>query len=82
MKRSSLIIAAALLALVGLSLFAPTPATREVEASQRSNACQGLRRAYEACLVNNPTGAGCGHIREQLSAHQCLGSSSGGSGSY
>ncbi len=79
MNRLRLAISAVLLALiVAISMFAPTPVTRSVEAQGPS--CKGLRNAYDKCMSNPGNGNTCAPIAEQLAAHGCsLGSTSGGS---
>ena len=78
MKRTGYVCAAGLAFLVLMSMFAPTPLSRTVQADE-SAACQGLRNAYRACRTHNPDPSQCDHIREQLIEHGCLGSSSSGS---
>ena len=78
MKRSGWFVAGVLALLVLLSLFAPAPVTRTVQADRR-NACKGLQNAYDACRAGNPDPYACVAIREQLQAHACYyyGSGSG-----
>jgi hypothetical protein len=78
MKRSSLLVGIAAALVLLASLFAPAPVSQTVQADEK-NACKGLRRAYSACLTHNPDGSQCSHIQEQLVAHGCQESSSGGS---
>jgi hypothetical protein len=76
-KRSTFAVVALFALLILASMFAPAPVTRDVEASKR-DACPGLRTAYSACSKTDPDGSRCVAVREQLIAHSCLGSSSGG----
>jgi hypothetical protein len=82
MKRVVLTVCAVVV-LVAMAMFAPTPVSRTAEAEeQRNNACPGLQQAYEACREHNPNAGACEHIREQLFQHGCYASSSSGSGSW
>lgn len=82
MKRSGWFVAVVLAVLALLSMFAPAPVTRTVQADQR-NACKGLQTAYDACRAGNPDPYACQPLREQLQAHACYYYGSGsGSGSF
>ena len=78
MRRKTIFFGLLLLVAVLASMFAPAPFSRTVQADER-NACPGLANAYAACRANNPNPYACDHIREQLFAHGCVGSSGSGS---
>jgi hypothetical protein len=75
MKKSSLILGGAIAAIVLLSMFAPAPFIKTVQADE-SAACKGLTNAYQKCSTNNGAN-NCSAIFEQLIAHNCRVSSSG-----
>jgi hypothetical protein len=70
MKRSVYLVVVLLGLLLLASMFAPTPWMRTVQAGQ-SSACEGLNRAYAACLAHNTNFYACEHIRAQLIALGC-----------
>jgi len=87
MTKSGYLLGLFVALIVLASMFAPAPVSRTLQAqrwsgsgsgSGESPACRGLRNAYDACRSNDGA-ATCDAIREQLFAHNCSGSSSGGS---
>jgi hypothetical protein len=74
MKKSSLLLGLGIGVVVLLSMFAPAPFTKTVQA-EKSAACKGLELAASNCKTLNS----CNAIAEQLVAHNCRPSSSSGS---
>jgi hypothetical protein len=74
MKKSSLLLGGAIAVIVLVSMFAPAPFTKTVQAD-KSEACKGLENAAANCKTANS----CAVLAEQLVAHNCQPSSSSGS---
>jgi hypothetical protein len=70
MKKSSLLLGLGIGVIVLLSMFAPAPFTKTVQA-EKSAACKGLENAFDNCKTANS----CAVLAEQLVAHNCRPSS-------
>ena len=70
MRRRTLMLGIVMVLLLLLSLFAPPPISRTVQADQ-SSACRGLSTAFQVCLANNPNRSNCQRIFEQFLALGC-----------